>query len=109
MVNLQIHNSRALNSTSNKRVPVAAAVRDLRKSLCASQNRMAHALDLTQVAICKYERGTTFPTFENLRRLAVLAKQCGREDLADLFLRPFRDELQNTIDAMNDTRGEAAA
>lgn len=108
MVNVQLHDSNAPSKLSEPRVPVATAIRDLRRFLGASQNRMANALGLTQVAVCKYEKGAMFPTFENLRGLAVLAQKCGREDLADLFLKPLRNELQNTIEAMNGSRGVAA-
>jgi transcriptional regulator with XRE-family HTH domain len=78
---------------------VQEAVRELRVATGNSQQSFAQALGLSMRAIANYEKDRT-PNSPALYRLAKLARQVGRPDLAQVFSSALSEELSDVVEPM---------
>lgn len=78
---------------------ISEAIRLLRVDLGWSRERLAIALAVRYQTISRYERGD-MPEIAILRRLAMLANQNGRQDLAHVFLTEIATRLDLSLDGL---------
>jgi len=87
---------------------IPEAIRLLRVDLGWSRERLAIALAVRYQTISRYERGD-MPEIPILRRLAMLANQNGRQDLAAIFLEEMAARLDLSLDGLSAAANIAAA
>ena len=68
-------------------------IAELRKLNNLSQRELASAVGVSDISVSKWENGKTYPTGENLRRLAEIL-HCEPEDI----LQDIKKEPQNSFD-----------
>lgn len=68
-------------------------IAELRKLNNLSQRELASAIGVSDISVSKWENGKTYPTGENLRRLAEIL-HCEPEDI----LQDIKKEPQNSVE-----------
>lgn len=65
---------------------VPEAVKKLRTALGLTQQEFSNRLGLAVTSVSRYETGYSAPTLAVLRQLEKMARETGREDLANFFI-----------------------